>query len=139
MTRVARDRRDGRAAGLRFFVIWGERRAQRPVVEFGGAAGCDGFGLPGNSVLPDGLIVVFIPPFAPLAPVNPPVPVPVVVPVEPGDTPLDVPTPGEAPVDAPPPVEPPALCAKAAVDEIASAKPKVIAASFMKSLLLIAS
>ncbi|WGD48685.1 hypothetical protein QA641_23850 [Bradyrhizobium sp. CB1650] len=88
--------------------------------------------------MPDGLIVVFIPPVAPVAP---PVPVPVVVPVEPEDTPpLDVPTPPvEGPADVPPPVEPPVPCARAAVDEIASAKLNVIAASFMKSLLLIVS
>ncbi|OAF05710.1 hypothetical protein AYJ54_02090 [Bradyrhizobium centrolobii] len=110
------------------------------MVEFGGGAGCDGLWPLGKSVLPDGLIVVFIPPVEPVPPMAPPVPVPVVVPVEPGETPLDVPTPpGEAPVDAPPPGETPLLCARTAVDEIASASPKVIAASFMKTLLLIAS
>jgi hypothetical protein len=90
-------------------------------------AGCDGFCPLGNSVLPDGLMVVFMPPVAPVAP---PVPVPVVVPLVPDETLPLAPTP---PADAPPPAEPPAPCAKAAVDEIASANPKVIAASFMKS------
>jgi hypothetical protein len=91
-------------------------------------AGCDGFCPLGNSVLPDGLMVVFIPPVAPVAP---PVPVPVVVPLVPDETlPLAPTPPVEAPADAP--AEPPAPCAKAAVDEMTNASPKVIAASFMK-------
>ena len=102
---------------------------QRPVLEFGPGGGCDGFGLLGSSVLPDGLMVVFIPPVVPVAPL---VPVPVAVPVVPDD--VDVPAPpAEAPADAPPPAEPPAPCANTAVEEIANASPKVIVASFMKS------
>jgi hypothetical protein len=109
-----------------YFRCSSKRRSQRIVAP---GAGCDELCPLGNSVLPDGLIVVFIPPVAPVAP---PVPVPVVVPVVPVDTPLLVPVPTppvEAPADVP---APPVPCARAADDEIANANPKVIAASFMK-------
>jgi hypothetical protein len=124
-TQSPEDRRNDRCAGL-LIVVMGYGLAQRPVVP---GAGCDGLWPLGSSVLPEGLIVVFIPPVAPVAP---PVPVPV-VPDVPDGAPPDVPVPpAEAPADAPPPAEPPAPCARAAVDEIANASPKVIAASFMK-------
>jgi hypothetical protein len=128
-THRSKNRRDQRRAGFRIYITSSEV-AQRPVAGFGGDAGCDGFWPLGSSVLPDGLIVVFIPPVAPVAP---PVPVPVVDPDVPEEAPLDVPTPpADAPPDAPPVPEPPAPCARTAVDEIANASPKVIAANFMK-------
>lgn len=94
------------------------------MVELGGEAGCDGLWPLGSSVLPDGLTVVFIPPVEPVAPL---VPVPVVDPEVPDDTP---PVPADAPPDAAPPPAPPAPCAKAAVDERASANPSVMVVSF---------
>jgi hypothetical protein len=93
--------------------------------ELGGEAGCDGLCPLGRSVLPDGLTVVFIPPVAPVAP---PAPVPVVAPEVPDET---LPVPADAPPEAEPPPAPPAPCAKAAVDDRASANPKVIVVSFM--------
>jgi len=78
-------------------------------------------------VFPDGLIAVFMPPFAPPGVlVIVPAPVPVVVPGEVVDVPV------EAPGDAPalPPAVPPVPCAKAALDVMAKARPNVTAVGF---------